>query len=76
MRLGLALDLLPGLAEEAEPFDFFFIDADKPNNAAYFDWALKLSQPGSIIVVDNVVREGDVIDAADDSPTVQGVQGL
>jgi len=75
VRLGLALDLLPGLAaERREPFDFVFIDADKPNNAAYFDWALKLSRPGSIIVVDNVVRDGDVIDAASDSPTVQGVR--
>ncbi len=74
VRLGMALDLLPGLAERAEPFDFVFVDADKPNNAAYFDWALKLSRPGSIIVVDNVVRDGDVIDAASDSPTVQGVR--
>ena len=63
VRLGMALDLLPGLAEGAEPFDFVFIDADKPNNAAYFDWALRLSRPGSIIVVDNVVRGGDVIAA-------------
>src|SRR5918994_4066333 len=75
VRLGMALDTLPGLAAEwREPFDFVFIDADKPNNPAYFDWALKLSRPGSIIVVDNVVREGDVIDADDDSPTVQGVR--
>src|SRR5918999_944873 len=75
VQLGMALDLLPGLAaESAEPFDFVFIDADKPNNAAYFDWALKLSRPGSIIVVDNVVREGEVIDTASDSPTVQGVR--
>jgi predicted O-methyltransferase YrrM len=73
VRLGLALDLLPGLTEGAEPFDFVFIDADKPNNAAYFDWALRLSRPGSIIVVDNVVRGGDVIDAASDSATVRGV---
>ena len=77
VRLGMALDILPGLAAEVgEPFDFVFIDADKPNNAAYFDWALKLSRPGSIIVVDNVVRDGDVIDAASDSPTVQGVRRL
>ena len=73
VRLGMALDLLPGLAERAEPFDFVFIDADKPNNAAYFDWALRLSRVGAIIVVDNVVRGGDVIAAASDSPTVQGV---
>jgi predicted O-methyltransferase YrrM len=75
VRLGMALDLLPGLAAEGgEPFDLVFIDADKPNNAAYFDWALQLTRPGSIIVVDNVVREGDVIDAESDSPTVQGVR--
>jgi predicted O-methyltransferase YrrM len=74
VRLGMALDLLPGLVEGAEPFDFVFIDADKPNNAAYFDWALKLSRPGSIIVVDNVVRGGDVIAADSDSPTVHGVR--
>jgi predicted O-methyltransferase YrrM len=74
VRLGMALDLLPELAERAEPFDFVFIDADKPNNAAYFDWALKLSRPGSIIVVDNVVRGGDVIDADNDDATVQGVR--
>jgi predicted O-methyltransferase YrrM len=73
VRLGMALDLLPGLAENAEPFDFIFIDADKPNNAAYFDWALRLSRVGAIIVVDNVVRGGDVIATSSDSPTVQGV---
>jgi predicted O-methyltransferase YrrM len=77
VRLGMALDTLPELAAEGrEPFDFVFIDADKPNNAAYFDWALKLSRPGSIIVVDNVVRDGDVIDADSDSSTVQGVRRL
>jgi predicted O-methyltransferase YrrM len=75
VRLGMALDLLPALAAEGgNPFDFVFIDADKPNNAAYFDWALKLSRPGSIIVVDNVVRGGDVIAADSDSPTVHGVR--
>ena len=75
VRLGLALDTLPRLAAEGrEPFDLVFVDADKPNNAAYFDWALRLSHPGSVIVVDNVVRGGEVIDAASDSPTVQGVR--
>ena len=73
VRLGMALDLLPGVAAEGgPPFDFVFIDADKPNNAAYFDWALRLSRVGAIIIVDNVVRGGDVIAAASDSPTVQG----
>ena len=75
IRLGMALDSLPGLAaERREPFDFVFIDADKPNNAAYFEWALNLSRPGSIIVIDNVVRDGEVIDAESDSPTIQGVR--
>ena len=48
------------------PFDLVFIDADKPNTAAYFDWALKLTRPGSLIIVDNVVRDGAVIDADSD----------
>lgn len=75
VRLGMALDTLPALAaERREPFDVVFIDADKPNNEAYVDWALQLSRPGSMIVVDNVVRDGDVIDADSDSPTVQGVR--
>jgi predicted O-methyltransferase YrrM len=75
VRLGMALDILPELAAEGrEPFDFIFVDADKPNNAAYFDWALRLSHPGSVIVVDNVVRGGDVVDAGNDSATIQGVR--
>jgi predicted O-methyltransferase YrrM len=63
LRIGAAIDILPQLeAEGAGPFDLSFIDADKANNAAYFDWALKLSRKGSLIVVDNVVREGAVAD--------------
>ena len=77
VRVGMALDTLPGLAaERSESFDVVFIDADKPNNVAYFDWALKLARPGSIIVVDNVVRDGEVIEADSDSATVQGVRRL
>ncbi len=57
VRVGAALDTLPKLAKEGGgPFDFVFLDADKPNNPAYFDWALKLSRKGSVIVADNVVR--------------------
>lgn len=64
LRVGAALDVLPGLeAEGGAPFDLSFIDADKANNAAYFGWALRLSRPGALIVVDNVVREGAVADA-------------
>ncbi|HWF47012.1 MAG TPA: O-methyltransferase, partial [Bryobacteraceae bacterium] len=57
LREGAALDTLPKLAEEgAGPFDLVFIDADKENNTAYLDWALRLGHPGTIIVTDNVVR--------------------
>ena len=65
LRVGAALDVLPQLESEGgAPFDLSFIDADKANNAAYFGWALKLSRPGALIIVDNVVREGRVADAA------------
>jgi predicted O-methyltransferase YrrM len=73
IRVGPALDTLPSLQG---PFDFTFIDADKQNNAAYFTWALKLSRPGSVIVVDNVVRDGKVIDARSRDASVQGVRRL
>ncbi len=63
VRVGLALDSLRQIENENyEPFDFIFIDADKQNNPTYFEWALKLSRPGTIIIGDNVVREGEVID--------------
>jgi predicted O-methyltransferase YrrM len=75
IRLGRALDTLPALAAEGRgPFDFVFIDADKQGNADYFEWALKLSRPGTTIVVDNVIRDGKVIDASSDDPNVQGVR--
>jgi predicted O-methyltransferase YrrM len=73
VRVGPALDMLPRL-EGA--FDLTFIDADKQNNAEYFRWALKLSRPGSLIVVDNVVRDGAVIDARSRDAAVQGVRRL
>jgi predicted O-methyltransferase YrrM len=76
IRLGKAIDTLPRIAAEGgAPFDFIFIDADKPGNADYFAWALKLSRAGSMIVVDNVVRKGGVIDAAGDV-NVQGARRL
>jgi predicted O-methyltransferase YrrM len=73
VRVGPALDLLPSLEG---PFDLCFIDADKENNAAYFDWALRLSRPGSLIIVDNVVREGAVIDARSTDAMIQGTRRL
>jgi predicted O-methyltransferase YrrM len=64
VRVGPAADSLEALlAGGAEPFDFVFIDADKPNNARYFDYAIRLSRPGAMIVVDNVVSGGRVLDS-------------
>jgi predicted O-methyltransferase YrrM len=73
VRVGRAQDTLPGLAAEG-PFDLIFIDADKPGTPGYFQWAVRLSRRGSLIVVDNVVREGAVLDAASDDPNVQGMR--
>ena len=75
VRLGRALETLPRLAAEGRgPFDLIFIDADKPSTPDYFAWALKLARRGSLIVVDNVVRGGAVIDAASDDAGVRGVR--
>jgi predicted O-methyltransferase YrrM len=77
IRLGRALDILPQIEKEGEgPFDFIFIDADKPANAEYFRWALKLARVGSLIIVDNVVRKGEVVDANSSDPGVQGTRRL
>jgi predicted O-methyltransferase YrrM len=72
VQVGAGVDLLPKLTG---PFDFTFIDADKPSNPDYFRWALKLSRPGSVIIVDNVVREGRVTDPAGDA-AIQGVRRM
>lgn len=75
LRVGPALETLPQLAKEGRgPFDMVFIDADKENTLEYYQWALKLSRPGSLIIVDNVVREGAVVDAASTDPKIQGVR--
>ena len=75
IRLGRALETLPKiLAEKLGPFDLFFLDADKANTRAYFEWTLKLSRPGSLIVVDNVVRRGELADASSPSPDVRGMR--
>ncbi|WLQ43098.1 O-methyltransferase [Streptomyces laculatispora] len=75
IRVGLALDTLPELAEQGYgPFDVVFIDADKPSNPDYLAWSLKLTRPGSLIVADNVVRDGEVVDAGSKDPKVQGVR--
>jgi predicted O-methyltransferase YrrM len=77
VRIGKALDTLPQLAADRHgPFDITFIDADKPNIPEYFAWALELSRRGSVIIVDNVVREGEVANAASNDDSVKGVRRL
>jgi len=72
VRVGPALETLPTLSHEA-PFDLIFIDADKDNYPAYLDWAIKLSRPGTLIVGDNVLRGGAIIDPAPDDAGAQGI---
>jgi len=75
LRLGRAIENLPALeASAAGPFDLIFIDADKPSNPEYLQWAMKLSRPGTVIVTDNVVREGKVVDLKSDDKDVQGTR--
>lgn len=75
IRIGRAVDSLQALVDNrAEPFDFIFIDADKASYPEYLDYSLKLSRPGTVIVADNVVREGAVVEAAHPDPNVQGVR--
>ncbi|WP_030273258.1 O-methyltransferase [Streptomyces sp. NRRL B-24484] len=77
VRLGPAAETLQELADEgADPFDLVFIDADKPGNPVYFAWALRLTRPGSLIVVDNTVRGGKVAEAGSTDPAVVGVRRL
>lgn len=73
LHTGPASETLPTLTAEA-PFDLIFIDADKPSNPLYLEWALKLSKPGTLIIGDNVVRDGAVVDPHSDDARVQGVR--
>jgi predicted O-methyltransferase YrrM len=73
--LGPALETLPRIASEGRgPFDFVFIDADKPSYPEYLNWSLKLSRPGTLILADNIIRDGAVIDPSSDDPRVHGVR--
>jgi predicted O-methyltransferase YrrM len=77
LRLAPAAESLAALVKEgAEPFDFIFIDADKPNNPVYLEWALRMSRPGTIVVVDNVIREGAIVDAESKDASVLGTRRL
>ena len=77
VRVGRAVDLLPGVERDMDqPFDLVFVDADKPSNPEYLRWALRLTRPGSVIIVDNVIRAGAVVDAASTDDRVQGVRRM
>ena len=77
LHLGPALESLARLrAQQEAPFDLVFIDADKPNNSNYIQWALRLTRPGSVIIVDNVVRNGAVADAGSADPSVRASRDL
>jgi predicted O-methyltransferase YrrM len=73
VRVGRGVDLLP---QVEGPFDFVFIDADKPSNPEYFAWAVRLSRPGAVIVIDNVVRGGGIVAADSADPAVQGTRRM
>jgi predicted O-methyltransferase YrrM len=75
IRIGPAIEALPKLVnEKAGPFDLIFIDADKANIPNYFAWSLKLSRPGTAIIVDNVIRKGEVANASSEDVSVRGVR--
>ncbi|MDT5054581.1 MAG: hypothetical protein QOF66_2947 [Mycobacterium sp.] len=74
--VGAALDTLPALADRGETFDLIFIDADKENNVAYVEWAIRLGVPGSIIVVDNIARFGRVLEPAPDDLQASAVRDM
>lgn len=77
VRVGRAVELLSALVnDKPEPFDLVFIDADKPSNLDYLTWALALTRPGSLIIVDNVVRNGEVANPASADTSVRGVRRM
>ena len=73
IRIGRGADVLPTLAGE-EPFDLVFVDADKESNTLYLDWAARLGRPGTVVVLDNVGREGEIVNESSADPKVQGTR--
>jgi len=73
IKLGRAAEVLPTLAGE-EPFDLVFIDADKESNTIYLDWAARLGRPGTVVVLDNIGREGEIVDPHTTDPRVAGTR--
>ncbi|MDD9269267.1 O-methyltransferase [Paenibacillus sp. GCM10023248] len=77
LRVGDALEQLARMKDEGvAPFDFIFIDADKPNNPNYLQWALHFSHPGTVILGDNVIRDGEIINEHTEDPRVKGVRAF
>ena len=77
IRVGKAIELLPQIESESKMlFDLIFIDADKPSYTEYFQWTVKLARPGTLIIADNVIREGKVLDTNSEDEKVIGVQRL
>jgi predicted O-methyltransferase YrrM len=77
VRVGSALEILPKMAaEDRDPFDLIFIDANKDGYPDYFTWAMRLSRQGTVIIADNVVRNGAVADPATTDPLVQGIRRM
>lgn len=77
VRVGRGLDLLPGvLGEFGRSFDLVFVDADKPSNPDYVAWCKRLVRPGGFVIVDNVIRDGEVVDASSGDDRVQGVRRM
>jgi len=77
VRVGAALETLPVIESEGRgPFDMIFIDADKEGSSSYVQWAVRLSRPGTLVVIDNVVRNGSIINLADQAPGVQGTRRM
>ena len=74
--VGTALDTLPGLAERGEIFDLVFIDADKENNVAYVEWAISLGRPGTVVVVDNIARNGRVLNPQPGDEQAKAVRAM
>jgi caffeoyl-CoA O-methyltransferase len=74
VRVVPALEALPEIERAGASFDLVFIDADKENTADYFEWAVRLTHPGALIIVDNVVRHGTILDAESEDASVQGMR--
>ena len=76
LKVGRAADILNALPENTEPFDFIFVDADKQSYPEYLELSLKLSHSGTVIVLDNVIRAGDILDTENHKPSIEGIRDM